>query len=234
MRMLTTALILGLAVSPLAAVTINEIRIDQPSTDTDEYFELAGTPGELLSGLTYLVIGDGSSGTRSGVIESITSLNYLSIPADGYLLVAKDANGTLGQTADFVDTKLNFENGDNVTHLLVSGFSGTLNDDLDTNDDGVLDFTPWTKIIDMVALALELNPPSDTEWYYGDTVVGPDGAFVPGHVYRNPNGSGAWTIGQFDPVNGQDTPGYANVPEPATLILLGLGSLLYGRRKSRS
>ena len=30
-------------------VLINEIRIDQPSTDDDEYFELAGTAGQDLS-----------------------------------------------------------------------------------------------------------------------------------------------------------------------------------------
>ena len=41
-------------------VTLSEIRIDQPSTDNDEYFELAGTPDAALDALTYLVIGDGT------------------------------------------------------------------------------------------------------------------------------------------------------------------------------
>ncbi|MCA9432644.1 MAG: hypothetical protein KC940_19175, partial [Candidatus Omnitrophica bacterium] len=53
-------------------VRINEIRIDQPSTDTDEYFELVGPPGLSLNGLTYLVIGDGVGG--SGEIEEMTDL----------------------------------------------------------------------------------------------------------------------------------------------------------------
>ena len=48
--------------SPVAradnGVTINEIRIDQPSSDYDEYFELAGSSGTSLDDLTYLVIGD--------------------------------------------------------------------------------------------------------------------------------------------------------------------------------
>ena len=46
---------------------ISEIRIDQPSTDNDEYFEISGDPGASLNDLTYLVIGDGTGavGCRS-------------------------------------------------------------------------------------------------------------------------------------------------------------------------
>ena len=44
-------------------VIINEIRIDQPGSDVDEYFELAGAPGTSLDGLTYIVIGDSGSVT---------------------------------------------------------------------------------------------------------------------------------------------------------------------------
>jgi len=36
--------------------------------------------------------------------------------------------------------------------MLVSGWTGALNSDLDTNDDGVLDVMPWTAIIDCVGL----------------------------------------------------------------------------------
>ena len=35
---------------------INEVRIDQPSSDNDEYFELVGASGTLLAGLSYVVI----------------------------------------------------------------------------------------------------------------------------------------------------------------------------------
>lgn len=62
-------------------VAINEIRIDQPSTDYDEYFELTGTPNMSLMGLTYLVIGDGPGG--SGVIEEAVNLHNQVIPPDG-------------------------------------------------------------------------------------------------------------------------------------------------------
>lgn len=48
------------------SVLINEIRVDQPANDNDEYFELYGSSGTSLNGLAYLVIGDGPGG--SGVV----------------------------------------------------------------------------------------------------------------------------------------------------------------------
>lgn len=201
------------------AATINEIRIDQSGTDVDEYFELAGTAGESLDGLTYLVIGDGVAG--SGVIEAVVDLSGQSIPTDGFFLAA-ESTFTLG-IADFV-TSLNFENSDNVTHLLVSVFTGSDGQDLDTDDDGVLDVIPWTMIIDSVAL---LETVGTGDLVYSATTVGPDGTFVPAHVFRDPDGTGPFMIGAFDLSVGQDTPGTANspinVPEPATLALFGIG-----------
>ncbi len=192
------------------AVTINEIRIDQPSNDNDEYFELFGSGGASLSGVTYLVIGDYSS----GVIEEVTDLSSYSLPGDGYFVAAE---GTFTLGAADLTTDLNFENSDNVTHLLVTGFTGSLGEDLDTDDNGTLDTKPWTSVLDCVALVEEPNPPSGTEYEYatdlGYPAVGPDGSYVPGHVYRFPCGTGSWHIGVFDPFEGgQDTPGNVNVP----------------------
>jgi predicted extracellular nuclease len=179
---------------------LSEIRIDQPSTDLDEYFELVGTPGASLSGVTYLVIGDGSGG--SGVVEAVVPLDSLSLPGDGVLVVAESTFTLV--TAD-ATTDLNFENSDNVTHLLVDGFTGANGADLDSNDDGSLDTTPWASVIDAVSLVEE---PSGGEQYYGSALgfsdVGPDGTFVPGHVYLDE--SGVWQIGQFE-LGVTDTPG---------------------------
>lgn len=180
-------------------VSISEIRIDQPGTDNDEYVELAGPVGTVLDGLTYIVIGDGTGG--SGVIESVTPL-VGTISASGYFVVA-EGSFTLG-VADQTAT-LDFENSDNVTHLLVSGFSGAKDDDLDTDDDGILDTTPWTGIVDCIALVESVG--SGEQIYCADT-VGPDGNFVPGHVYDCSNLG--WQIGIFDPVGGIDTPGSDN------------------------
>jgi hypothetical protein len=202
---------------PLPDVRINEIRIDQTSTDIDEYFELAGPPNFSLDDLTYLVIGDGGASDGSGVIEEVTNLDGNALSAGGYF-VAAESSFTLGTANLTVD--LNFENSDNVTHLLVTGFSGSNNLDLDTNDDGILDETPWDQIVDLVAILEEPNPPSGTEYHYGPPIVGPDGSTI-GHVFRC---GGSWTIGPFNPVGGLDTPGSANSCSgdgcggPATLI----------------
>ena len=208
--LLTLAMIFGFGAAQASAqVNVNEVRLDQPSTDNDEYFELVGAASTSLNGLTYLVIGDGTGG--SGTIEAVVDLTGQTIPGSGFF-VAAEATFTLG-VADFVTT-LNFENSDNVTHLLVSGFTGSNGDDLDTNDDCVLDITPWTSVVDGLALIEEANPPSGTECHYGDDlglpIVGPDGAFVPGQVGRDPDGSGPWIIGLFDPLSGTDTPGASN------------------------
>ncbi|MCH8963317.1 MAG: lamin tail domain-containing protein [Planctomycetes bacterium] len=200
-----------------SAVTINEIRIDQPGSDVDEYFELAGAPGTSLDGMTYLVIGD-SSGGGSGVIDFAVDLTGNSIGSSGFFVAAEDGSLPGGGTVDLV-TFLGFENSDNVTHMLVAGFTGAPGDDLDTDDDCVLDSTPWAGVVDSIALLEEENPPSSTECHYGPPSVGPDGNFVPGHVYRC-NSAGLWTIGAFSPDGGDDTPGAKNgdcVVEPVEI-----------------
>ncbi|MFM1822804.1 MAG: Leukotoxin [Planctomycetota bacterium] len=189
-------------------LVINEIRIDQTGTDNDEYFELKGGPGTDLSDLTYIVIGDGTGG--SGVVEAVVPLTGQVIGGTGYFVVA-EPTFTIG-IADYTvagTNGLNFENSDNVTHLLVRGFTGANADDLDTNDDGVLDLEPWSEIVDSVALVTPTVPPVGGEWTYSANVVGPDGAFVPGHVFRCVD-AGDWLIGPFDPLVGKDTPGSEN------------------------
>ena len=193
-----------LLLAPMAAgqgiVEINEIRIDQPSSDNDEYVELRGAAGTVLDGLTYIVLGDGTGG--SGVIENVTALSG-TIGASG-LFVAAESTFTIG-TADQTTT-FNFENSDNVTHLVVSGFTGADGDDLDIDDDGILDSTPWSAVEDCIGLVETTD--GSGEFIYCSETVGPDGTFVPGHVF-DCTGTG-WTIGLFDPVGGQDTPGAPN------------------------
>ncbi len=187
------------------ALEINEIRIDQPSSDNDEYFELKGDPSLDLTDVYYIVIGDGSAG--AGVVESITDLTGSTVPASGYFLAAESSFG-LGVTPDLT-TSLGFENSDNVTHMLVVGFTGALQDDLDINDDGFLDIEPWSDVLDVVSLVEK--PYAEDKTYammFGGASVGPDGTFVPGHVFQCTAG---WQIGEFGPGT-TDTPGGPNSP----------------------
>lgn len=211
-------------------VLINEIRVDQPGNDNDEYFELHGSSGTSLDDLTYLVVGDGPGG--SGVIEAVISLDGKVISGDGFFLVAKNSFALFSIIPDFIisDGSLNFENEDNVTHLLVGGFTGSSGQDLDNDDDGQLDVLPWVAILDSVSLAKSVAvPPAGTEWAYS-LLVGPDGTTSPAHIYRFPDGNtlinspaGNWNIGKADPASGDDTPGTAN-NSPLAISLLAMGS----------
>lgn len=191
------------------AIAISEIRIDQSGSDTDEMAELVGPANGSTDGLTYLVIGDGPGG--SGVVEAAIDLTGQGFDTDGFLVLG-EATLTTG-TADLV-TVLNFENSDNVTHLVVRDFTGASDDDLDTDDDGTLDVTPWSEVVDLIALVEEENPPANTEFHYGPPSVGPDGSFVPGHVYVC---DGEWVIGEFNTL-ANDTPGAANACDTGGVI----------------
>jgi hypothetical protein len=208
------------------AVVINEIRVDQSGADSDEYFELYGAAGESLDGLSYLVIGDQSS--NQGYIEAVIDLSGYHIAADGFFLAA-ESGFSLHPDIDLI-TSLNFENGDNVTHLLVSGFSGSLHDDIDSDDNGVIDSLLWSSIIDSVAL---LDSTSGGDLIYSGTTVGPRDGHAPGHVYREKDGIGDWqagvmTAGLSDSLRQPTTKAVAvtTVPEPGSLVLMLTGLLL--------
>jgi hypothetical protein len=208
-RLVTAALFAGAtalgalstaAANGVAAPQITEVRADQTGADNDEWFELTGPASASLAGLTYLVIGDGTPG--SGTVEAVVPLSGSAFDANGFFVVA-ESTFTLG--AANLTANLNFENGDNVTHLLVSDFTGTDGMDLDTDNDGTLDATPWTAVLDCVALFASAS----SEHTYCPSVVGPDGTFAPGHVYRCAD-TGEWKIGPFDVLAGVDSPGDVN------------------------
>jgi hypothetical protein len=212
-RVGAAALVASSALGSAPSVRISEIRADQPGADADEYFELTGPAGGALDGLTYLVIGDGSSG-NNGVVEEATGLEGWTLDEDGWFVAAEE---TFSLGLVHLVTDLNFENGDNVTHLLVSGFTGESGDDLDADDDGVLDLTPWTAVVDAVALVDDLEA---GDRVYCATRLGPEGSGPPFHVYRCAP-SLVWRIGAGDPAGGDDTPASGNPPCPCLADLDG-------------
>jgi hypothetical protein len=102
----------------------------------------------------------------------VVSLGQSSIPADGFYIVGKETFTLDGATLDkVIPTGFNLENSDNLTVLLVWNFTGASGDDLDTNDDGTLDATPWETVIDSVGIVETTAIPPETgdEYVYSAT-----------------------------------------------------------------
>ena len=226
MRPSLTLLPLLIATAPFAvannntgpgSVVINEIRIDQPGLDDDEYFELAGTPGTSLAGMWYVTIGDGAGG--SGTVERAYDLSAFSIQPSGYFVMGHVTMTVGVADAPLPNTSNAFENNDNQTHMLVTNFTGASGDDIDTNDDGVIDNVLWTTIIDDVTV--QGNEDEQGDLTYSNNIVyafgfGANNDANLGKVERCPDTTGPFVGGELEHTLLEDTPGAANLcPAPA-------------------
>jgi predicted extracellular nuclease len=169
---------------PLPDAVVNEFSASTTGTDV-EYVEIFGAPSTDFSSLTILEI-EGDSGSNMGVVDEVIGLG--STDANGFFLANLSAN--------------TLENG-TISLLLVQNFSGALGDDLDPNDDGALDVTPWDAVVD--AVAVDDGDPGDLT--YGLPALGPnyDGvsSFAPGGASRIPDGADTdtaadWVRNDFD------------------------------------
>lgn len=162
---------------------INEFSASTAGTDV-EYVEIYGDPNTDYSDYTILEI-EGDSGAAAGTVDEVIPLGITD--ANGLYLVNLPANA--------------LENG-TITLLLVKNFTGALNTDLDTNDDGIFDVTPWEAIVDSVAV----NDGGAGDVTYGVPVLGVayDGLpFAPGGASRIPDGfdtdsASDWVRNDFD------------------------------------
>ena len=190
-------------------VIINELRIDHPGTDDNEYVELGGPAGTSLDGYSYIVIGDGVGG--EGVLETIIDLTGLVIADDGLLSLGK-AEMTIA-TPDVVIDGLSFENSNTVTHMIVEGLTAILGDDLDAEDDGILDGNFWLEEIDSVGLQDVDSDGNNVGVLYTNTIVGPNGIYPAAHIFSCEN---EWYMGVFDGFD-MDTPGEPNICDASDL-----------------
>ena len=174
---------------------INEFVANHTSVDTNEFVEVFGDSNTDYSAFTIVEIEGEGSGT--GQID------------DGTVNVGvSNANGFW--TTGFQNNL--WENG-TMTLLLVEGFTGSVNQDLDTNNDGILDITPWTRVVDDVAV----TDGGGSDLTYSSVVLGPffDGnPFGAGGASRIPNGTdtdviGDWVRNDFD---GFGLPGFVGSP----------------------
>ncbi len=193
---------------PTSAVTgdplINEIQVSTTGTDW-EFFELQGAPGTDLSSLTLVGI-ESDFGPSAGTIDLVIGLAGQSIPADGFWLGISPAGvATYGVTGQLAIADNSFENS-TATYFLVSGFTGSQGTDLDGDNDGVLDSTPWGFVSD----SINIRDAGASDFDYGALSVGPDGSFLPSGTYRCPDApDGTFTnIHNFSTPDG--TPGVTN------------------------
>ncbi len=113
---------------------INEFVFNHAGTDDMEFVEIFGSSDTDYSHFTIVQI-DGDGPFVAGTIDSADPVG------------STDGNGFF--TTPFSTNK--YENGA-VTLLLVEGFTGSVGQDLDTDNDGTLDGKPWSRIVDRVAV----------------------------------------------------------------------------------
>jgi uncharacterized protein len=201
----------------LSTPLINEFVFNHVGTDTHEYVEIYGDSNSDYSAFTILQIEGDGLGT--GVIDSIQTVGTTN--ANGFWVT-----GFLSNV---------FENG-TVTLLLVEDFSGTVGLDLDDDNDGVLNATPWARVVDDVAV----TDGGAGDKVYASTVLAPGfsgNPFTPGSASRILNGvdtdsAGDWIINDFD---GAGLPGFVgtimrgeavNTPGRANVVASGSTTLV--------
>ncbi len=193
----TTPFPIGTYTAGSTAVTpvINEFVFNHTGTDTNEFVEVKGEADTDYASLTILEIEGDSSG--AGTIDGVFPVGTTN--ADGYW------------TTGFLNNQI--ENG-TVTLLLVEGFSGAAGDDLDTDNDGTLDSTPWTSIVDDVAVT---DGGGSDQTYAAVTLAGGfDGVpYTPGGASRIPDGVDTDTAADWmrNDYHGAGLPGFSGTPE---------------------
>ena len=210
---IATTLTAGIASTASAAGLdpyISEIRIAQTGPNTDRFIEITGAPGTDLSQDSIVVIGDIEGAfppEQNGGIEMVVSLDGVTIPGDGVLLIAED---TFSQGTPDATASLPFETADNLTVMLVENFTGAVDDDLDSDNDGILDIEPWTMVLSSVAILIDADPNGfSSDYFYSNDTVGPVDGFTPLHAWQCTD-TGAWRPGS-DALGGpNETPGELN------------------------
>jgi hypothetical protein len=141
------------------AVFINEFVANHTGfPDENAFVEVLGDASTDYSAYTVLEIEGDSSG--AGTVDAVLPV------------------GTTNGSGYWIDPE-GMENG-TITIMLVEGWSGSFGLDLDTNNDGNFNSTPWIRIVDDVAT----TDGDGSDITYSSTVLGP---FFDG----NPFGAGA-------------------------------------------
>jgi len=151
------------------SVLINEFVFNHTGSDTDEFVEVFSSADTDL-GQYYLLEIEGDN-NAAGTIDEVIQLG--TSDANGYFTTAYASN--------------QFENG-TVALLLVKNFTGAAGTDLDTDDDGIFDTTPWDEIVDDIGVndggSSDINYASVTLLQNFDGI-----SYTVGGASRIPNGT---------------------------------------------
>lgn len=254
---MAAAAVLGLSHVAGAAIKLNEFSVNPPGADNGvEWFEIINTDGTAVSldGLSVVNI-EGDAGGGLGFADKVVPLAGHATGSNG-LFLWRDSSTVIAPAPDAAtvvhveDFSPDWENPTG-TFLLVSGFTGTQGDDLDTDDDGVLDVLPWTSVLDGFGFSDggSTDKMYASQFGFADFPGAASGAAGAMEMYvRGPDGTqhgvgvtgdatNGYTVDDGNlPVGYQITPGNVNppIPEPASVSVLALGGLAWLRRRDRS
>ena len=205
-----------------AALRLNELYVDPedrlaPNDEGfgREFFEIiSDAPNESLAGVWFLEI-DGQALNR-GIVRQAIDLSAYSTGANGLflwrdnddILVPNPHPDTVIGVGPFVGSRGLLTSG-SATFMLVTDFTGAINDDLDTDLDGVLDAPlPFSGVLDALGIARN----TATAVSYAGAFGGVDfenTSFGPDAYARLPNSgpyAGMWFA--FDTPDGDEDPNY--------------------------
>ena len=185
-------------------IQISEILIE-PSQGTvgQQYFELQGMSHQSLADLSFVVLtGEGGG---SGIVDQVLDLSPHSLGANG-LLLWRDSADVLNPAPAAETTVISgglpapaFFSNVSQTFAIVEGFTATPGDDLDFDDDGILDDTPWTSVQDAIGLLRNDGIPG-AEFAFGTQLGFADfgaAGFNPDAIFRDGQ-TGEWYAADVD------------------------------------
>jgi hypothetical protein len=112
-------------------LVINEFVADHVGADTYEYVEVFGTPNTNLTGWSIIEI-EADAGASTGFVDRIMPLTSTDVNGFDTVIATATENGSLA-------------------YYLVQDMVGTVGQDLDVNNDGILDIRPWTIALDSIS-----------------------------------------------------------------------------------
>ena len=190
-----------------AATLISEFQPNPTGADpSDVTFELSGAAGEAFSGWIVSIEGDPSTNPSfaMGTIDRAAQVTG-----------TFDANGLLSVTIPDLENP-------SFTVALLSDFTGSIGDDIDTDDDGTADsLSLFGTVLDAIGVP---DTAGDEAFLYGAQLGGTDFAFTgdePRLIFRDASVGNLYAVndpdnGEVIDINGNAVPPSAFGPDPTT------------------